>query len=499
MSAKKILLFLVATVTAFTVSAVVDARTWTDRSGQFQIEAEMIGYQRGKVRLRTKDGSVRAVQIDDLSVADQRFVQRFLKRQRNRSPDQNDKQLVALDQPGGSTGWSQWRGPQRDGHSTETGLLDRWPQDGPPLSWQAANLGRGYSSVAVAGGRVFTMGTRDGQEQLIALDEKTGQELWAVQVGDGDHSNCTPTVAGQFVFALGLNGDLVCAEADTGNQVWRLNYARDFGGQMMSGWGYSESPLVDGDLLVCTPGAGGAIMAALDLRTGRKIWQTPRPDNLGERGTNGAGYSSIVVSEAAGVRQYVQLIGKGVVGVSSKDGELLWSYNRIANGTANIPTPIVNGDYVFCSTGYQTGAALLKVHRNGQGFVAQEIYFLDHKQLQNHHGGMIRMGDYVYCGHGHNRGFPICVQISTGDTVWGPGRGPGSGSAAVAFADSHLYFRYENGIMALIEATPREYRLKGQFRIASHHDKSWPHPVISGGKLFLRDQHELHCYDIAKQ
>ena len=439
------------------------SRTGTERAGKSRISAEKIGFDEGQLR---RDRVARA----NVSTAGR-----------------------------GDSEWSQWRGSQRDGHSTEIGLLDQWPEQGPAIVWQAEGLGSGYSSAAVSQGRVFTLGSVDGREHLFALNEQNGKQLWSTPVGAGDHSNGTPTVDGNRVFAVGLQGDLICADTESGRQLWHVKYETGFGGSMMSGWGFSESPLVDGDLLICTPGAQDAIMAALDKKTGRTVWTTTLPHSLGDRGKEGAGYSSIVRSRAGGIPQYVQLVGKGVIGVRASDGQLLWSYNRVANGTANIPTPIVQGDYVFCSTGYGTGSALLKVNRDGEIHYAEEMYFLGGKILQNHHGGMIRIGDYVYCGHGQNNGFPVCVKMSTGEIIWKPGRGAGSGSAAVACADGHLYFRYEDGVMALIEATPKEYRLKGQFRIASHHGKNWSHPVIAGGKLYLRDQHQLHCYDIARK
>jgi outer membrane protein assembly factor BamB len=281
--------------------------------------------------------------------------------------------------------------------------------------------------------------------------------------------------------------------------IWQKNYGRDFGGQMMSSWGYSESPLVDGDRLICTPGAQSAMLAALDKRTGRVIWQTAMPSGLGGNGTDGAAYSSVVISNGGGVKQYVQLVGRGVIGVSAADGKLLWHYIRVANGTANCPTPVVSGDYVFTSTGYDAGAALLKLEGAGGGRVrAREVRFFESREVQNHHGGMVLVGDYLYLGHGHNNGLPLCLHLPSGREMWRPGRGPGEGSAAVSYADGHLYFRYENGIMALIEANPEEYRLKGSFTIASRIDNSWPHPVIAGGCLYLRDQDVLLCYDVRK-
>ena len=390
-----------------------------------------------------------------------------------------------------SRDWNQWRGPNRDGKSPEKGLLKKWPKAGPKLLWQGKGLGRGYSSVAFSKGRLFTMGHIQGSANLIAIDAANGQIIWKKPVGGGQ-PNCTPTVDGERVYALSRGGDLVCADVKNGKIVWRVNFRNDLGGRMMSGWGYSESPLVDGDRLIVTPGADDAAIAALNKKTGAVIWKTRMPKS------KGAGYSSIVISQAAGVKQYVQLTGRGLIGVSAADGKLLWGYNKVANGTANIPTPIISGDYVFASSGYNTGAALLKISKRGREVVASEVYFLRHTVFQNHHGGMILIGKHVYTGHGHNKGFPLCIELMTGKVAWRPGRGPGGRSAAIAFADGHLYFRYENGTMALIEAKPSKYRLKGSFRLASVKGASWPHPCISDGRMFLRDQDVLMCYDLRK-
>lgn len=396
--------------------------------------------------------------------------------------------------------WPSWRGPNRDGISLETGLLKEWPEEGPTLKWQAKGLGSGYSSLAISGGRIFTMGRKGRRAKIVAMNAGDGSILWETAVGGGN-PNCTPTIDGNRVYALGRNGNLVCVNAETGQEIWRTSYQKDFGGRMMSHWGYSESPLIDGDRLICTPGANDAIIAALDKKTGKTIWKATQPADIGDRGGNGAAYSSVVVSKGGGVKQYVQLTGRGIISVAAKDGRTLWSYNKIANGTANIPTPIVKGDYIFCSSGYsQGGAALLKLTpSNGGGVEVEEVYYRSSRELQNHHGGMILLGDHVYMGHGHNKGFPTCVEMMTGEIAWGKQiRGPGSGSAAIVYADGNFYFRYQDGIMALIEATPKEYRLVSSFKLASVKGQSWPHPVIAGGRLFLRDQDVLMCYDIKR-
>lgn len=464
-----------------------DTRTWTDASGAFRIEAEFVDYADLKVQLRKIDGSLITVEMKQLSAADQQHVRGLLKSRRQGGATAATAATTAGD-------WNQWRGPLRDGIAREQGLLPSW-NGAPPIVWQAKNLGKGYSSVAIADGRLFTLGDRRGGAELIALDAKTGEELWATKVGGGE-PNGTPTVDGELVYAIGRDGDLLCADSATGREVWRKSFKDDFGGFMMSGWGYSESPLIDGDKLVCTPGGNDKVIVALDKKSGRELWAAKLPSDVGNRGKDGAGYSSIVISNAGGVKQYVQLVGRGIISVEADSGRTLWTYNAIANDTANIPTPIVDGDFVFCSTGYGTGAALLEVARGARG--VREVYFLESKTLQNHHGGMILLDGHIYCGHNHNKGLPICVELKTGRVVWGPERGPGDGSAAITLADGKLYFRYENGVMALIDATPQGYRLEGEFNIATVNGKSWPHPVINNRKLYLRDQHDLHCYNIAK-
>jgi len=393
--------------------------------------------------------------------------------------------------------WPGWRGPKRDGIALETGLVKTWPEGGPKLLWEAEGCGSGYSSVAIAGGRIFTLGKVKGGEALIAFSQKDGAPLWSTVFGTGGHSNGSPQVDGDLVYAIGLAGDLVCAKTDNGEVVWKKNFARDFGGEMMSGWGFSESPLIDGDRLICTPGGVDAMVVALDNKTGAEIWRSPAPADAGSRGKDGAGYASIIISNAAGVKHYVQINGRGAFGVRAEDGKPLWHYNRVANGTANIPTPLVDGDFVFVSTGYGTGSALLKLVRDGDGVKPEEQYFLEGKVLQNHHGGMILKDGKIYMGHAHNNGFPVCVEMATGKILWGgEQRGPGSGSAAIVMAGDDLIFRYEDGVVAQIAATPAAYQLKSQFKPVFQKGKSWAHPVVVDGLLYLREQEKLMCYDL---
>jgi outer membrane protein assembly factor BamB len=408
--------------------------------------------------------------------------------------------LVAA--PALASDWPGWRGANRDGLSTETGLLQQWGPQGPPLAWKATGIGTGYSSVAVAGDRIYTSGDKDGEQRVFALDRNGGRILWHARLGAafderrGGGPRGTPVVDEGRVYALGTDSDLVCLDAETGKEIWRRNLARDFGGKMMSKWRWSESPLVDGDRLVFTPGARDAALVTVDKATGREIWRAAIPD-LGPEGKDGAGYSSIVVSNGAGVKQYVQLLGRGVVGIRASDGEFLWGYNRVANGVANVSTPIVRGNLVFASTGYRTGSVLLELERSGDGVKARERYFLDAKTLQNHHGGLVLVGDHIYAGHGHNKGFPICVELESGKVAWGGNiRNAGTDSATVLYADGRIYFRYQNGVILLVEATPDGYAEKGSFEIPDVRGPSWPHLAIADGRLYVREQDTLYCHDL---
>jgi len=298
---------------------------------------------------------------------------------------------------------------------------------------------------------------------------------------------------------MSTEGVIDCLDLETGVSTWRVDLVDEFQGFVARGndfdWRFSESVLVDDDRVVVTPGAPQAMMVALDKHSGKEIWRTRQISSEGP-GSDGAAYSSVVVSHAAGVKQYVTLTGRGAVGVDAKSGTQLWGYERVANSVANVPTPIVDGDHVFVSTGYGTGGALLKVVRHGDHLDAEEVYF--DKKFENHHGGMILSQDHVYFGKGNNSGFPVCIEFLTGETKWGPIRNRGKGSAAISMADGHLYFRYQNGLMVLVEARSDQYLEKGSFMIPDVKDRSWSHPVIVGQRLYLREQNNLFCYDLSK-
>lgn len=397
--------------------------------------------------------------------------------------------------------WAQFRGPNRDGICKETGLLKQWPESGPKLLWKLEGLGRGYSTVSIVGNKLYTMGDRKagGKESqcVLAYDLDGRKELWATPIGsphpDGG-PRCTPTVDGERLYVVSTAGDLACLETATGKIVWQKHFEQDFDGMMMSGWRYSESPLVDGEKLVCTPGGNDAALVALNKTTGETIWKTQLP-KLGDRGKDGAGYSSIIAADIEGTRQYITILGRGAVGVDAATGKFLWGYNKIANKVANIPSAAVRGNLVFVTTSYETGSALLRIVKTADGFKAEEVYFLGPKDFENHHGGVVLVDGYIYGGSGRNNGTPVCLEFETGKIAW-RGEAAGKRSAAVLYADGNLIFRYENGVVALVEADPKQYRVRGTFKTAAVNGPSWPHPVIHDGKLYLRDHDVLMCYDV---
>jgi outer membrane protein assembly factor BamB len=388
--------------------------------------------------------------------------------------------------------WPQWQGPERTAVSREGDLLGEWPSGGPPLVWKISDLGEGYSTPTVACGRIFTMGNRGKTEYVLAFGEASGRELWAAAVGPvrangGGYEGprCSPTVDGDLVYALGLNGDLLCLEAATGKLMWRKDLPRDFGGRA-GGWGYSESPLIDGDRLLCTPGGDKATLLALNKKTGEVIWQGVVPEH------DQAHYSSIIAVNVGGARQYVQFLSGGVVGLSG-EGEFLWRYNKPHNGTANCATPVFHDDCVFAASNYGVGGGLARLTRDAQNKVhAAEVYFTKH--MKNHHGGVVLVGDYLY-GADDNR--LTCLEFKTGKVMWSEAR---AGKGSIACADGRLYFRNEGGPMLLVEVNPQQYVEHGRFTPSKQSGKpSWPHPVIANGRLYLRDQGMLFCYDVKRK
>jgi outer membrane protein assembly factor BamB len=291
----------------------------------------------------------------------------------------------------------------------------------------------------------------------------------------------TPTTDKGRIYTLGINGDLLALDARSGSILWRRDLVADFGGSIPN-WGYSESVLIDGDRLLCTPGGARATLVALNKRNGAVVWKSPVGD--------GAGYSSIVKAQLAGRTQYVQFTAQGVIGVAADTGEFLWRYDAPANGTADISTPIADGNYVFAASGYGTGGGLVSIKRAGQRFSADQVFFA--KQMKNQHGGVLLIDGYLYGSS--DPGLLTCLDFKTGKVLWSD-RAPGK--CSLCYADSRLYARSEDGPVSLVEATPAGFNLLGQFEQPQRSDQpSWPHPVVANGRLYLRDQNVLLSYDV---
>ncbi len=382
--------------------------------------------------------------------------------------------------------WPQWRGPARDGRSAETGLAAEWPAGGPALLWQAEILGEGYASFAVVGGRLYTQGQKDGRQFVIALDAATGKLIWQTANGDtyadgrGGGPRGAPTLDNGRLYALGSSGNLICLDAASGKQVWEVNLLRKYGARNIR-WGLSESPLIDGEKIIVSPGGRGAAVVALNKSDGSLIWKSESDE---------AGYSSAVVAEAGGVRMYVLLTGDAAIGLRADSGELLWRYSKVANGTANIATPIVKGNHVFVSSDYGTGCALLKLSRDGAGVRADEVYFS--RDMRNHYSSSVLVGEYLY---GFSSRIFTAMNFMTGEVGW---KDRSVGKGQVIFADGKLFLQGEDGIVGLVTPDPGEYKEISRFEVGRGKYPTWALPVIADGRLYIRDQDLLRCYDVSE-
>jgi outer membrane protein assembly factor BamB len=377
--------------------------------------------------------------------------------------------------------WPQWRGPNRDGISKETGLLKEWPAAGPTLVWKASGAGRGYSSLSIANGKVYTMGVRGNREFVIAFDIATGKEAWSTAHGAvfendrGDGPRGTPTIDGDRVYALGGSGDLSALDARTGKIIWTKNILKEFGGSNIQ-WGISESPLILGNKVLVNAGGPGASMVALNKADGSVIWKSQSDE---------AGYSSAIPLEVNGATQVVFFTAARAVGLDANSGRLLWDYAHPSNRTANVATPIARGNRVFISSDYGTGGGVVEIKPDNK---AQEIWFT--KDMRNHHSSSVLIGDYLY---GFSSSILTAIKFDTGEIAW---RDRSVGKGSLVYADGNLYCFSENGVVGLVEATPTGYKEKGRFRIQQGSLPTWTHPVVAGGRLYLRDQDTIYAFDV---
>ena len=391
--------------------------------------------------------------------------------------------------------WPQWHGPDRTNMSTETGLLSSWPPGGPRLVWTFKDCGIGFSGPSLAGGTLYAMGARGGGagggvEQLLAIDKADGTEIWSLDVGEvfeiarGNGPRSTPTVANGRVYALGAKGNLVCANAHNGELIWKVSMS-DLGGSPPK-WGYSESVLVDGQKVICTPGGPQGTVAALDAATGNVIWQTKEFQDAAQ-------YASPFAISWKGIRQYVQLTMESLVGVETDDGSVLWKSDWPGR-TAVITTPIYRDGHIYITSGYGVGCKQVRLDDSNQ---VSDVYA--NKVMKNRHGGVILLGDYLY-GYSDDRGW-TCQNFKTGEEVWREEEKLEKGS--IAYADGRLYcLGRTEGTVALIDASPKGWKEFGRFQLPFDSELRkpnwliWTHPVISDGRLYLRNQDLLFCYDI---
>ncbi len=423
--------------------------------------------------------------------------------------------IVVMSSIANAADWAQWRGPDRTGLSKETGLAQQWPEKGPQTLWKIDHVGQGYSSVVVRGDRLYTQGNIEGQGYVLCLSVENGSLLWKTHPpteteeyhhGKGNGARGSSTLDGDLLFAIGGGGDLTCLKVDSGEVVWSKHMVKDFGGSR-PGWGFSESPLVDGERLIVTPGGSDGCVAALNKRNGNVIWRSKEaPDK--------AHYCSAIVVESHGVRQILQFTGgsgkKGgdrrnnaepvepnssentisprVISLDAETGHLLWSYDHSANPTANVATPIFHGNKVFSSSAYGTGGGLVNLFKKDNGFTAEEVFF--DTKMANHHGGIVLVDGFLY---GFGNGGLICMNFETGEITW-QARSVSKGS--LVYADGLLYCYGEKNEMALVVANPKEYIEKGRFEVPIGDQPTWAHPVVANGRLYLRDMQYLTCYDV---
>jgi outer membrane protein assembly factor BamB len=397
--------------------------------------------------------------------------------------------------------WPQWRGPERNGISRESGLLKQWPAGGPKLLWQVNDIGDGYSTPVVVGKRLYLMSNRGMDNEFVqALSTQDGKPIWTTRVGKVGNpdqnppypkARSTPTVDGNLMYVLGSDGDLACLETKSGKIRWQKNIRKEFGGQPGE-WAYAESPLVDGEAVVVTPGGAQATMVALNKKTGAVIWKSAVP------GGDAAGYTSVIVVQGGGRKQYVQFLSKGLIGVDAKTGQFLWRYKEAAKGPAQYFTPVARGEYVYGGA-LGVGGALVRLKSDGGGVAAEQVYF--ERGLPNGIGGAVVVGDYLY-GTEIAGGEFITIEFMTGKVKW---KAESIGRVSVAYADGLLYLHGVNGDFALAEATPEGYREKGRFtppaqpkhkQVGTFPEMAFAYPVIANGRLYIRDLGTLWAYDI---
>jgi len=394
--------------------------------------------------------------------------------------------------------WPQWRGSDRAGIVKKTGLNLDWSEKKPPLTWTFRQAGAGYSAPVIVGTTLYCQGATDGSDFAFALDTKTGNLIWKQDLGSeyiqnddrGNGSRGSVTVDGGKLYLIRGGGQIHCLSAADGKMLWQKEFKEDFGGKLMSNWGYSESPLVDGNLVICTPGGEGTLIA-FDKNTGAVVWRC-------KEWTDEAGYSSPIVAEIDGIRQYIQQSAKGVAGVSAKDGKLLWKVEVEGYRTAVIPTPIYHDRMVYVTAGYNAGCNLVSLTREGDSFKTETVYA--NKNMVNQHGGVVLVNGYIY-GFSDDRTW-VCQNLKTGEAVWKERNNEVAKGCVLAVNDRLLLLNERDGLLTVVAASPDGWKEFGRMEIPERTEKPardravWTHPVVANGNLYLRDQDLLFCFDL---
>lgn len=383
--------------------------------------------------------------------------------------------------------WPQFHGPRRDNLSSDTGVLRRWPDEGPQLLWRAEGLGHGFATVSIAEGRIVTAGDVDGMTVVTALDLE-GRVLWQTAngpawTGPQPGARGTPTIDGNRIYHLSAVGELVSLEAESGRHRWQRNILEAFDSKNIQ-WALAESVLIDGDHVICSPGGPRTAMAALHKDDGRTVWESPSAGDL-------AGYASPSLGQYQGVRMIFTLTSDAVIGVHADNGELLWRFEHVTPWKENILKPIYHDGHVFVSS-QKTGSVLLRLAVDGRRVSVEPIW--RNTDLDSHHGGVVLVDGYLYgCGR-FNRDRWACLEWSTGRTMY---LDPGVGKGSLTYADGLLVTRSERGTVGLVEATPKGHRIVSRFEPPREADgPTWAHPVICGGRLYLRHGDFLYCYRV---
>jgi len=386
--------------------------------------------------------------------------------------------------------WPRFHGPRGDNISTETGLLKQWPPEGPKLLWTAEQLGFGYSSVTIAHETIYTAGNIDERTAVTALD-LDGKVRWRFDeypafVGHMLGTRATPTIDGERLYHKTPLGDVFCLSAKTGEKIWGLNILEKFGSENIT-WALAESLLVDGDRVICSPGGPQTAVVALDKMTGRTVWKSASADG------DLASYSSPILVEYGGLRLILAMTANALIGINADTGRLLFRYPHETQYGANVANPVFHEGQVFVSSGYRGGSEAVKLTVDGDDVTAEKVW--GSEELDCHHGGVILVDGYLYgASHVFNNGKWICLDWKTGEMKYAE-KGVGKGSAT--YAEGMLYTLSEMHIMGLVKATPDGHELNGRFEIPDlGKSTSRGHPVICGGRLYIRHNEYLYAYDI---